>query len=121
MSYSIKSSIINSLPLILNTMLTLYTKPTCAFSRRVQAVIDRLGLQVEMKDIEADEAVAAELVARGGKLQVPYLVDTDANVEMYESDDIVTHLQTTYGKSVAGVAARPRVHISDNACISCEG
>ncbi len=102
-------------------MLTLYTKSTCAFSRRVQAVIDRLGLQVELKDIEADEALAAELVALGGKQQVPYLVDTDAGVSMYESDDIVAHLQSTYGKPVTAAAARPRVHISDNACISCEG
>jgi glutathione S-transferase len=102
-------------------MLTLYTKSTCAFSRRVQAVIDRLGLQVELKDIEADEALAAELVALGGKQQVPYLVDTDAGVSIYESDDIVAHLQSTYGKTVSGAASRPRVHISDNACISCEG
>lgn len=101
-------------------MLTLYTKPTCAFSRRVQAVIDRLGLQVELKDVEADEAVAAELVSLGGKMQVPYLVDSEAGVAMYESDDIVTHLQSTYGKTVA-TPSRPRVHISDNACISCEG
>lgn len=102
-------------------MLTLYYKPTCAFCRRVQAVIDRLQLEVEMKDIEADDALAAELEARGGMRQVPYLVDTVAGVEMYESDDIVSHLQTTYGKPVASVASRPRMHISDNACISCEG
>ncbi len=100
-------------------MLTLYFKPNCAFCRRVQAVIDRMQLQVEMKDVESDEAFAAELESRGGKRQVPYLVDAAAGVEMYESDDIVTHLQTTYGKPV--VANRPRVHISDNACISCEG
>jgi glutaredoxin 3 len=102
-------------------MLTLYIKPTCPFCRRVQAVVDRMGLQVDMKDVELDEAAAAELVARGGKLQVPYLVDQAAGVEMYESDDIVTHLQSTYGKPAVSATARPRVHISDNACISCEG
>jgi glutaredoxin 3 len=101
-------------------MLTLYFKPSCAFCRRVQAVIDRMGLEVELKDIEADEALAAELVARGGERQVPYLVDTEANVEMYESDAIVAHLQSTYGKPVV-LSNRPRLHISDNACISCEG
>lgn len=101
-------------------MLTLYFKPSCAFCRRVQAVVDRMQLQVEMKDVEADEVYGAELVARGGKMQVPYLVDTEAGVEMYESDAIVSHLQTTYGKPVVA-ATRPRVHISDNACISCEG
>jgi glutaredoxin 3 len=119
-SYSIKHSILRVLQLILNSMLTLYFKPTCAFCRRVQAVIDRMQLQVELKDIEADATFAEELMARGGSTQVPYLVDTEAGVEMYESDDIVSHLQTTYGKPVAS-SNRPRVHISDNACISCEG
>jgi glutaredoxin 3 len=102
-------------------MLTLYYKPTCAFCRRVQAVIDRLQLEVEMKNIEADAALAAELETRGGKQQVPYLVDEAAGVALYESDDIVSHLQTTYGKPAVSAATRPRMHISDNACISCEG
>lgn len=88
------------------------------FCRRVQAVIDRLELPVEIKDI-SDSEVAAELEKRGGKVQVPYLVDTKASVEMYESDDIVSHLQKLYGTSATPV--RPRVHISDNACVSCEG
>lgn len=120
MSNYIKRSILKVLLLVLNSMLTLYFKPTCAFCRRVQAVIDRLGLQVELKNVEVDEAAAAELLARGGSAQVPYLVDAAANVAMYESDAIVAHLQSTYGKTVA-TAARPRMHISDNACISCEG
>lgn len=119
MSNYIKRSILMVLLLVLNSMLTLYFKPTCAFCRRVQAVIDRMQLQVELKDIDADEAFAAELSARGGSKQVPYLVDTEAGVEMYESDAIVSHLQSTYGKPAA--ASRPRLHISDNACISCEG
>lgn len=100
-------------------MLTLYFRPTCPFCRRVQAVVDRLELQVEMKDI-SEPAVAAELEKRGGKVQVPYLIDTKEGVEMYESDDIVAHLQKFYGAATAP-ATRPRVHISDNACVSCEG
>ncbi len=99
-------------------MLTLYFKPTCSFCRRVEAVIDRLQLQVEMKDIDSESTFAIELEKRGGKIQVPYLVDEKMGVEMYESDDIVNHLQTNYGKSVT---PRVRVHISDNACVSCEG
>ena len=100
-------------------MLTMYMKPTCPFSRRVMAVIDRLELEVEYKDIAADEALAAELESIGGKRQVPYLIDTDANVSMYESDDIVAHLQRTYGQPVA--ATRPRVHVGGSTCVSCEG
>ncbi|GEM_PF-2836265 len=40
-----------------------------------------------------DDAVAAELIAKGDKRQVPYLVDSDHGVEMYESDDIVEYLK----------------------------
>lgn len=100
-------------------MLTLYYKPTCPFCRRVTAVIDRLQLTVELKDTE-EAAFAAELIARGGKATVPYLVDANMNVEMYESDDIVAHLQTNYGKAAAA-PSRPRISISDNVCVSCEG
>ena len=100
-------------------MLTLYYRPTCVFCRQVLAVIDRMQLEVELKDIE-DSAVMAELVSLGGEAQVPYLVDTAHAVSLYESDAIVVHLQTKYGKG-AVTAPRPRVHIADNVCISCEG
>jgi glutathione S-transferase len=99
-------------------MVTLYYKPTCPFCRRVLAVVDRLQLEVELKDT-TDSAVEAELIARGGQKMVPYLVDSQHGVEMYESDDIVSHLQKNYGKASAPV--RPRMHIGDNVCVSCEG
>lgn len=100
-------------------MLTLYYKPTCAFCRRVMAVIDRLELEVEMKNV-ADEDIKAELETLGGKSQTPFLIDTDKEVSLYESDDIVNHLQSHYGKSVS-TPTRPRIHVSESACVSCEG
>lgn len=99
-------------------MLTLYYKPTCAFCRRVLAVIDRLELEVEMKDV-TDSVIKAELVEKGGKGQTPFLIDTDKDVLLFESDSIVAHLQNNYGPSNQTVS-RPRVHISDSACVSCE-
>lgn len=100
-------------------MLTLYYRPTCPFCRRVLAVVDRMSLDVELKDI-SDAEIQAELVARGGKSQVPYLVDTDTGIEIYESDDIVNHLQSCYGKG-GNTPVKPRIHIADNVCVSCEG
>ena len=98
-------------------MLTLYSKEGCPFCRQVFAVIDRLNLEVEIKDILEDEANAAELETLGGKRQVPYLVDTDNDVALFESDDIVKHLQTTYGSP-----SKPRVHnASSSVCVACEG
>ncbi len=102
-------------------MLTLYMKSTCAFSRHVIATADRLGLALELKDISSNESYAEELIERGGKRQTPYLLDSDANTGMYESDTIIAHLQSTYGAPSADVvAARPRIHMSDSTCVSCE-
>ncbi|MFA6502706.1 MAG: glutathione S-transferase N-terminal domain-containing protein [Candidatus Paceibacterota bacterium] len=78
-------------------MLTLYVKTGCPFCHRVFAAGEELGITFEERNI-ADDAVAAELVARGGKRQVPYLVDSDKNIEMYESEDIVEYLKKNYPK-----------------------
>jgi len=68
-------------------MLTLYVKTGCPYCAKVLTVGEELKLSFDEKNI-ADPAVAAELIEKGGKRQVPYLIDSDANVEMYESDDI---------------------------------
>lgn len=72
-------------------MLTLYVKTGCPFCNKVLATGKELGISFDEKNI-ADDAVAAELISRGGKRQVPYLVDSKHGVEMYESGDIVAYL-----------------------------
>lgn len=76
-------------------MLTLYTKTGCPFCHHVLVAGEELGIAFEEKNI-ADDAVAAELIARGGKRQVPYLVDSERGIEMYESDDINDYLRVQY-------------------------
>ncbi len=78
-------------------MLILYIKTGCPFCHKVLDAGRELGISFEEKNI-ADDAVVAELVARGGKRQVPYLVDSERGVEMYESDVIVAYLQEHYTK-----------------------
>lgn len=78
-------------------MLTLYIKTGCPFCQKVLATGAELGISFEEKNI-ADDAVAAELISRSGKRQVPYLVDSERGVEMYESDDIVAYLRAHYPK-----------------------
>lgn len=78
-------------------MLTLYEKTGCPYCHVVFDVAKELGISFELKNI-ADDAVAAELVARGGKRQVPYLVDSERTIEMYESADIAEYLRTNYPK-----------------------
>lgn len=79
------------------SMLTLYIKTGCPFCHRVLETGEKLDISFEEKNI-ADDAIAAELIARGGKRQVPYLVDNDHEVEMYESDDINEYLLEHYSK-----------------------
>lgn len=78
-------------------MLTLYIKTGCPFCHTVLDAGEDLGVSFEQKNI-ADDTVAAELVMRGGKRQVPYLVDNGQGVEMYESKDIVKYLRAQYPK-----------------------
>ena len=110
-------------------MITLYVKTNCAFSAMVLKKVEDLGLAVEEKNI-ADPAVADELMAKGGKLQTPYLVDDENLAGMYESSDIVAHLEKHYGSGeglevavgVAETVPAFRLHRSDdeNVCDGCQ-
>ena len=73
----------------------MYVKTGCPYCALAIGKVDDLGLKVEYKNI-ADDAVAADLVERGGKRMVPYLVDEERGVEMYESSDIVDYLNKNY-------------------------
>lgn len=82
---------------ILLLMLTLYVRTGCPFCHKVLATGEELGISFEERNI-ADDTIAAELVTRGGKRQVPYLVDSERGVEMYESMDIDAYLREHYSK-----------------------
>ncbi len=76
-------------------MLTLYVRTGCPFCAKVLAYGKENSIDFNLKNV-ADAGVAEELKARGGKLQSPYLVDDDKNVEMYESDAIIDYLHQHY-------------------------
>ena len=40
---------------------------------------------------------SSKLVELSGKMQVPYLVDPNTGIEMFESTDIIAYLEATYG------------------------
>jgi glutathione S-transferase len=82
-------------------MLTLYIKKGCPYCAKVLAAGEQLGIEFDIKNV-ADEGVSEELIARGGKKQMPYFVDTDAGVEMYESEDIIAYLHHHFGKDGVG-------------------
>jgi glutaredoxin len=78
-------------------MLTLYVKTGCPYCAKVLAAGEDLDLEFNVKNV-SDEAIETELVTRGGKRQMPYLVDGDTGVEMYESDDIIEYLEAKVAK-----------------------
>ena len=56
-------------------------------------MVEEHSIPVEVKET-TDEGVADELIAHGGKNQVPYLIDDTLNVAMYESQDIIAYLKS---------------------------
>lgn len=76
-------------------MLILYMRPGCPYCARVFITAEELNISLDERNIN-DPAINVELLARGGKRQVPYLVDEERSIEMYESDDIIAHLHATF-------------------------
>lgn len=71
--------------------LKLYSKEVCPYCQKVLRVIDKYNLNVEIRDIKKDPAAQDELLAIGGKDQVPMLL-VDGK-PMYESGDIIKYLK----------------------------
>lgn len=103
-------------------MLTLYYKPTCPFCQDVLGEAEEMGLKFNLKDISTDATLAEELIARGGKRQVPYLVDEEKNTEMYESRDIIKYLRENYEDSAEQATSFNglRIHKSEESCDTCQ-
>jgi glutathione S-transferase len=77
--------------------LVLYDFEACPFCRKAREALSHLGLEVEIRPVGKGSPRREELEQRGGKIMAPYLVDSGTGTEMYESDDIVRYLYTTYG------------------------
>lgn len=78
--------------------LRLYEFEACPFCRKAREALSILDLEAEIYPCpKGGTRYRAEVVARGGKPQFPWLIDPNTGVEMYESDDIVRYLFETYG------------------------
>jgi anaphase-promoting complex subunit 7 len=85
--------------------LILYDFEACPFCRKAREALSHLGLEVKVRPAARAGKRREELRKRGGKMMVPYLIDPNTAVAMYESDQIVRYLYNTYGSGVVGTAS----------------
>ncbi len=80
-----------------------------------------LGVSLDLRDITESEEAHAELIAKSGETKTPFFVDTETDVSIADSSDIIDYLRE-HGKQVSPIAmTKPRVHVGGSVCESCEG
>lgn len=77
-------------------MILLFHKEECPYCLKVRQFMS--DSHVSYVSIVSPKGAPSRkiLLKLGGKEQVPFIVDTDKGVMMYESDDIVEYLKKTY-------------------------
>jgi glutaredoxin len=80
--------------------LSLYHTPFCPYCERVRSTARRLGLDLELRDIDESSDRRKELVTATGRQSVPCLriEREDGTVEwMHESEEIAAYLEERFG------------------------
>lgn len=74
-------------------MLELFILETCPYCKKVISFLEQNNMEFKKIDI-ANKESEESLIKIGGKRQVPFLVDSERNIQMYESNDIIEYLKT---------------------------
>lgn len=74
-------------------MLLLYKMEGCPYCNKVLKHLEEKNMEFRSLDI-SDPVNMDELLHLGGQHQVPFLVDTDHNAKMYESESIIQYIDT---------------------------
>lgn len=83
-------------------MLELYQAEDCPYSEKVREKLMELGVSYITHNPRAahngvqNQQVLEEMVALGGKDEIPFLVDHQHGVQLYESEDIIDYLEENY-------------------------
>lgn len=77
--------------------LELWSFEASPFSRIVREKLCSLELPYRLHNVGKRSPSRPAFERRAGRIQVPFLVDPNTNVEMFESADIVRYLDATYG------------------------
>lgn len=73
-------------------MLELYSMDSCPYCRKVKDYLISHNIPYIEHDVNNPES-AMELMKLGGKPQVPFLVDKDNNVYIYDSEHIIQYIK----------------------------
>lgn len=73
-------------------MLELYYSQTCPYCRKVLSFFEENDIDFVPKEV-SDPMNYDELMRLGKIAQVPFLVDTDNDEQMYESDIIIDYVK----------------------------
>jgi glutathione S-transferase len=82
-------------------MIEIYLAERCPFCVKVRMYMEQKGISYVLKPVllgSAPSEVKEELKRLGGKAQVPFLVDPERNIKMYESDDIIAYVEEHYAR-----------------------
>jgi len=74
-------------------MLLLYKMEGCPYCEKVLKHLEEKSLEFRSLDI-GDPVNLDELLHLGEKEQVPFLVDTDHNAKLFESEEIIQYVDT---------------------------
>lgn len=77
--------------------LELYSYEASPFCRIVREVLSSLELPHLLHNVAKGSPSRDTFIARSGRMQVPYLVDPNTGIEMFESAEIAIYLRETYG------------------------
>ena len=88
-------------------MLELYEFEACPFCRKVREGLSALDLDAKIYPCPPNGTrYRPEAIALGGQKQFPLLVDPNTNRRLYESEQILRYLATTYGDGRLPLALR---------------
>eukprot|EP00322_Chrysochromulina_rotalis_P006539 CAMPEP_0115856952 /NCGR_PEP_ID=MMETSP0287-20121206/15322_1 /TAXON_ID=412157 /ORGANISM="Chrysochromulina rotalis, Strain UIO044" /LENGTH=283 /DNA_ID=CAMNT_0003311151 /DNA_START=59 /DNA_END=910 /DNA_ORIENTATION=- len=80
--------------------LVLYEYEGSPFCRKVREAALLLDIPIECRPCPgARTGFASDLAERTGRMTVPYLIDPNSGVEMFESEDIIEYMLDSYGPS----------------------
>lgn len=84
-------------------MLELYQAEECPHSTEAREALSEHGVSYvahnprSVDGEERNEQTHRELVELGGEDQIPFLVDTDRETTLFDSEDIVEYVEEHYG------------------------